>query len=32
MSGHLRLDIFDPLNATYLGTLDQALDAEFVDE
>ena len=29
---HLRLDVYDPLNQTYQGTLTQALNNEFVDE
>ena len=29
---HLRLDVYDPLNQTYQGTLTQTLSSEFVDE
>ena len=29
---HLRLDVYDPLNQTYQGTLTQSLTSEFVDE
>jgi hypothetical protein len=29
---HLRLDVYDPLNQTYQGTLSQSLTSEFVDE
>ena len=29
---HLRLDVYDPLNETYQGTLSQSLTSEFVDE
>ena len=29
---HLRLDVYDALNQTYQGTIDQALTSEFVDE
>ena len=32
MSGHLRLDVYDPTNATYQGTLSSVLASEFVDE
>lgn len=32
MSGHLRLDVYDPTNATYQGTLTSVLSSEFVDE
>ena len=32
MSGHLRLDVYDPTNATYQGTLSSVLESEFVDE
>ena len=30
--GHLRLDVYDPTNATYQGTLTSVLSSEFVDE
>jgi hypothetical protein len=29
---HLRLDVYDPMNQTYQGTLSQSLTSEFVDE
>ena len=32
MSGHLRHDVYDATNTTYVGTLSQTLSAEFVDE
>jgi hypothetical protein len=32
MTGHLRCDIYNATNTTYVGTLSQALSAEFVDE
>ncbi len=32
MTGHLRLDVYNSNNQTYVGTLDQVLSAEFLDE